>query len=266
MAAGLSLTLGVMGIINLAHGALYMIAGYVAWSVAVQFGLNFGMAILAGGIAAGLLGLLMERGFLRHLYRQQNEQVLLTIGFVYIFTNLSLWIWGAPPKAPFMPSFLSGSFNIVDWPYPTVRIAIILIGLASAVGLWWLQDKTRIGAMVRAGMEDKEMAMGLGVNTNMVSALLFFSGAFVAGFAGVIGAQLLGVHLSLSWDVLLYALVVVIVGGMGSVQGALLGAMLIGVVDAFVKNLFPMFATYTIYVAMIVMLLIKPGGLLGRKI
>jgi len=265
VAAGLSLTLGVMGIINLAHGALYMVAGYVAWSVAAQAGLNFGLAILAGALAAGLLGLLMERGFLRQLYKLANEQVLITVGFVYIFTNLSMWVWGATPKAPLIPSLLSGSFNIVDKPYPVVRIAIILIGLVSAVGLWWLQDKTRIGAMVRAGMEDKEMAMGLGINMDMVFALLFFLGALVAGFAGVIGSQLLGVNLALAWDILLYALAVVIVGGVGSVQGALLGAMIIGVVDTFVKALFPMYATYTVYIVIMLMLIAKPSGLLGRK-
>ena len=264
IASGLSLVLGVMGIVNLAHGVLYMVAGYVGWSVAVQYGLNFGLAVLAGGIAAGLLGLLMERRFLYHLYRQENEQVLLTIGFVYIFTNLSLWIWGPSPKAPFAPSFLSGSFPILGWSYPIVRIAIILIGLASAAGLWWLQDKTRLGAVVRAGMEDKEMAMALGVNMDKVSALVFSLGAFTAGVAGVIGAELLGVNLSLGWDILFYALIVVIVGGMGSVQGALLGAMLIGVIDAFGKAVFPEFASYTIYLTMIVMLLVRPSGLLRR--
>ncbi len=266
LACGLSLILGVMGILNLAHGALYMIAGYVGWSVAVRYGLNFGLAVLAGGVAAGLVGLLMERGFLRHLYRQLNEQVLLTIGFIYIFMNLSLWVWGPTPKAPFAPSFLSGSFHIMGWSYPSVRIAIILIGLVFAVGLWWLQDKTRLGAIVRAGMEDKEMAMGLGINMDRVFTLVFFFGAFTAGLAGVIGAQLLGVYLNLGWDILLYALIVVVVGGMGSVQGALLGAILIGLIDAFGKALFPEFAMYTIYLAMVIILLARPRGLLGRRI
>lgn len=266
LASGLSLILGVMGILNLSHGALFMIGGYVGWSVAIRHGLNFGFALVAGAVAAGLVGLVMERGFLRYLYRQLNEQVLLTIGFIYILTNLSLWIWGPSPKAPFVPSLLSGSFNIMGWPYPTVRIAIILTGLVLAIGLWWLQDKTRIGAIIRAGMEDKEMVMGLGINLDRLFTAVFFLGAFTAGLAGVVGAQLLGVNLSLGWEILLYALVVVVVGGMGSVQGAFLGAMLIGFIDTFGKVLFPEFATYTIYLAMITILLARPRGLLGRPI
>jgi len=266
LACGFSIILGVMGILNLTHGALFMVGGYVGWSVAMQCGLNFWLAILAGAGAAGLVGLVIERGFLRYLYRQLNEQVLLTIGFIYILENLSLWIWGPSPKAPFVPSLLSGSFNIMGWPYPTVRIAIILTGLVLAVGLWWLQDKTRLGAIIRAGMEDKEMVMGLGINLDRLFTIVFCFGAFTAGLAGLIGAQMLGVYLALSWDVLLYALIVVVIGGVGSVQGALLGAMLIGLIDTFGKALFPGLAMYTIYLAMITILLVRPRGLLGKAI
>ena len=266
LASGLSIILGVMGILNLSHGALFMIGGYVGWSVAIRYGLNFGFALGAGAVAAGLVGLVIERGFLRYLYRQLNEQVLLTIGFIYILTNLSLWIWGPSPKPPFAPSFLCGSFEIMGWPYPTVRIGIIITGLVLAVGLWWLQDKTRIGAIIRAGMEDKEMVMGLGINLDRLFTAVFFLGAFTAGLAGVVGAQLLGVNLSLGWEILLYALVVVVIGGMGSVQGAFLGAMLIAFIDTFGKVLFPEYATYTIYLAMIAILLVRPRGLLGRQI
>jgi branched-chain amino acid transport system permease protein len=265
LASGLSLILGVMGILNLTHGALYMIGAYVGWSLAEQYGFNFGMAVLASGVSAGLIGLVIERIFLRHLYRQLNEQVLLTFGFVYIITNLTQWVWGPVPRAPFTASFLSGSFNIGIWSYPAARISIILIGLVLAVGLWWLQDRTRVGAIVRAGMDDKEMTMGLGINLGRVSTAVFFLGAFIAGCAGIIGAQLLGAHLLLSTDILLLALVVVIVGGVGSVQGALLGAMLIGIIDAFGKALFPELAMFMIYLVMIIILLIKPTGLMGKK-
>jgi len=266
LASGFSLIFGVMGILNLSHGALYMVGAYVGWTIAVKYGLNFLFAALMGGLAAGLISLAMERGFFSHLYKQLNEQVLLTFGFIYILTNISMWVWGPIFKAPFTAPFLSGSFNFMDWSYPKARVATILIGLILAIGLWWLQDKTRVGAIVRAGMDDKEMTMALGVNLGLVSTALFFVGSFIAGFAGVIGANLLGVNLGLGMDVLLLALAVVIIGGVGSIQGALLGSMVIGIIDAFGKALFPELAMFTIYLVMIIILLVRPSGLLGRRV
>ncbi len=265
VASGLSVIFGLMGILNMAHGALYMVGAYVGWTVAVQHGLSFGLATLAGGIVAALVGLVIERGFLRHLYKQPNAQVLLTFGFIYILANLSQWIWGPDFRGPFTAPFLSGSFQIVGRSYPTARIGIIFIGLLVAVGLWWLQNKTRVGAIVRAGMDNKEMTGGLGINLARVSMAVFFLGSFIAGAAGVIGAQLLGVRTMMSIDILLLALVVIIVGGVGSVQGALLGSILIGTIDAFGRALFPEFAMFTIYLAMIAILLIRPSGILGRE-
>lgn len=265
VASGLSVIFGLMGILNMAHGALYMVGGYVGWTVAVQHGLSFGLATLAGGIVAALVGLVIERGFLRHLYKQPNAQVLLTFGFIYILANLSQWIWGPDFRGPFTAPFLSGSFQIVGRSYPTARIGIIFIGLLVAAGLWWLQNKTRVGAIVRAGMDNKEMTGGLGINLARVSMAVFFLGSFIAGAAGVIGAQLLGVRTMMSIDILLLALVVIIVGGVGSVQGALLGSILIGTIDAFGRALFPEFAMFTIYLAMIAILLIRPSGILGRE-
>lgn len=176
VASGLSVIFGLMGILNMAHGALYMVGAYVGWTVAVQHGLSFGLATLAGGIVAALVGLVIERGFLRHLYKQPNAQVLLTFGFIYILANLSQWIWGPDFRGPFTAPFLSGSFQIVGRSYPTARIGIIFIGLLVAVGLWWLQNKTRVGAIVRAGMDNKEMTGGLGINLARVSMAVFFFG------------------------------------------------------------------------------------------
>jgi branched-chain amino acid transport system permease protein len=161
---------------------------------------------------------------------------------------------------------LSRVQEIFGRPYSLARMVIILVGLVVAIVLWWLQDRTRAGAVVRAGMDDKEMTMGLGINLERVSMFVFFLAAFIAGVAGVIGAQLMGVHSMLGLDILLVALVVVIVGGMGSVQGSLLGGLLIGLIDTFGKSLFPQLAMFTIYLAMIVILIVKPSGLLGRKI
>ncbi len=161
---------------------------------------------------------------------------------------------------------LSGLLNIFGMPYPITRLVIIAIGLIVAIVLWWLQDRTRIGAIIRAGMDDKEMTMGLGINLEKVSMVVFFLAACVAGGAGVVGAQLMGVHSILGLDILLVALIVVIVGGMGSVQGALSGGISIGLIDTFGKSLFPQFAMFTMYLAMVVILLVKPSGILGRRV
>ncbi|MFH1243534.1 MAG: branched-chain amino acid ABC transporter permease [Pseudomonadota bacterium] len=266
IASGMSIVMGAMNITNLAHGVLYMVGGYVGWTAAVKFGAPFGVGVLAGGLAAGLCGLAIERGFLRFFYRQPNEQVLLTFGFVYIFTNLCLWVWGGWPRMPFTADFLSGSFEIMGRAYPKARMANIVIGSVMAVILWWLQDRTRVGAMVRAGMDHKEMTMGLGINLDRVFAVVFFVASCIAGMAGVLGAQLLGVYNALGLEILLLALIVIIVGGVGSVQGALLGGILIGVIDAFGRALFPRLAMFTMYFTMIIILLVRPSGLLGRKV
>jgi branched-chain amino acid transport system permease protein len=266
LASGLSLILGVMGILNLAHGALYMIGAYVGWTVAEFFGLDFWAAALIAAILVGLVGLAIQRGFLVHLHRLLTAQVLLTIGFVYIIGNLSLWIWGSIVKPPFTAPYLGGTVALAGWPYPISRIVIIAVGLVLSGGLWWLQDKTRIGAIVRAGIDNGEMTRGLGINLGLVNSILFFVGAAVAGFAGVIGAQIMGASLDLGLDVLLLSLIVVVIGGMGSVQGAFLGAMIIGVVDAFGKVFFPELAMFTMYIVMIIVLLTRPAGLMGRRL
>jgi branched-chain amino acid transport system permease protein len=266
IASGMSIVLGAMGITNLAHGAIYMVGAYVGWTVAVQLKASFALGLFAGGLSAGLVGLAIERGLIRRLYKQPNEQVLLTFGFVYILTNLCLWIWGGWPRPPFTAKFLAGSLEIMGRSFPKARIAIILVGFVLAIALWWLQDKTRAGAIVRAGMDDKETTMGLGINLELTFAVIFFISSFIAGAAGVVGAQLLGVRTSLGMEVLLFALIVIIVGGVGSIQGALLGGLLIGVIDAFGRALFPQLAMFTMYLTMIVVLIVRPTGLLGRKI
>jgi len=266
IAAGLSIIIGVMGVVNLSHGALYMFGGYFGWMIAQQLGLNFWLAVFIGGLAAGLVGLGIERAFLRRLYKQLNEQVLLTFGFLYIITNICLWVWGGDAKVPFWDPALSGSFNLAGLLYPKTRIIVIAIGTVLAVFLWWLQDKTRIGAIIRAGMDDREMVTGLGINLDRVSMLIFFLAAFIAGSAGVIGAQLWGVYSYQGIQTLLFALIVIIVGGIGSIQGALVGALTIGVIDAFGRALLPELSMFFMFMVMIIILIAKPSGLLGRKI
>ena len=266
LAASLSLIIGVMGILNLAHGALYMVGAFVGWTVAVQYELNFGLAALMGGLAAGLVGLIIERGLFRRLYKQLNEQVLLSFGLIYILTNLSQWVWGPRDRAPFTAPLWAGSFDIMGWSYPYSRVSIIFIGLILAAGLWWLQDKTRVGAIVRAGMDDAEMTSGLGINLTPITVGASFLGSALAGFAGVAGTPLLGqINLEAGLTMLLVALAVCVIGGVGSIQGAMVGALLIGIATALAATYLPVLAMFMMYIAMVLILVLRPSGLLGRK-
>jgi branched-chain amino acid transport system permease protein len=265
IASGLSLIFGVMGVLNLAHGAFFVLGAYIGLTLAGK-GWGFVLAALAAGAAVGLLGLVLERVFLGRLYKQVNEQVLLTLGLVYIYWNAILWIWGPKSHIGKAPLALQGDIVLTSFSYPLYRLWIILIGLAIFAGLWFLEERTRIGAIMRAGMDDKQMTTGLGINYPLFSSFVFFLGAFLGGLAGFLGTPILGIQPGLSMDILLIAIIVIVVGGVGHVAGALLGALLIGVVDAFGKAYFPDFALFTVYLAMIVILLSKPSGLLGRRV
>ena len=265
LASGLSITMGLMRIVNLAHGALYMVGAYVGLSIAQYTG-SFLLAILGGGFCAALIGFIMERGLLRRLYKREMDQVLFTIGLVYILTNLCQWIWGPMPLSGVTPPLLSGSIPMGPVKIPMFRLAMIIFGLAAAVFLWLFQEKTRMGAIIRAGMDNKEMTMGLGINLPLVFTAVFSLGAFVAGLCGLIGAPSLGINLAVGWDALLLGMIVVIVGGAGSIQGALAGGMIIGLVDAYGKAFFPEYAHFSIYMVLIIILLFRPSGLMGRTI
>lgn len=265
LGAGLSITMGLMKIANLAHGALYMVGAYVAVSVAQYTG-SFLLGLFAGGLCAAGIGYIMEAGFIRRLHKREMDQVLLTIGFVYILTNLTQWIWGPIPKSGITPSILDGGMQIGEIIIPWFRFAVIVCGLFAALLLWLLQEKTRMGAIIRAGMDNKNMTMVLGINIYAVFTFVFVLGSFVAGFCGLIGAPSFGINLATGWDTLLYAMIVVIVGGTGSIPGTLAGGMIIGLVDAFGKAYFPSLADFSIYLVLIFILLFRPSGLMGRRI
>ena len=264
IASGLALIYGVMGVLNLAHGSLYMLGAYLGLT-AVRLGGNWVLAIFAAGVMVAVVGLAMDRGILSHLYKRVGEQALITVGLVYIFLNAVIWIWGPFSKMGNPPTILSANIEIGSFQFPSYRFFLIAVGLAIAAGLWLLQDKTRAGAIVRAGMQDKEMTMALGIDYALVSTAIFCLGGFLAGVAGFMGTPLLGAYWGMGIDVLLLAIIAVVVGGVGYVQGTLLGAILIGVIDSFGKVLFPDLAYFTIYLVMIVVLVVRPSGLLARK-
>jgi branched-chain amino acid transport system permease protein len=264
VAAGLSFVLGLMGIVNIAHGALVMTGAYVGLNVA-KATRSLVLGGLAGALLAGLVGLFLERGFLRKLYRFQLDQILVTFGFVYILANVHLWVYGAWPLEAFIPSALSGSFAIGRFSFSAFRMVIMCIGVVLCPVLWWIQDRTKIGAIIRAGMDDPDMVAVMGINLRPINIAVFFAAACLAGFAGVLGAfPLGGVNLGLGQEMVFLAIAVVVVGGVGSIQGAFASALIIGVFSSVAGTYLPAAAMFVPYFLMIVILIFRPQGLFGR--
>jgi branched-chain amino acid transport system permease protein len=264
IASGLSLVFGVMGVINLAHGALYMLGAFIGLAVAA-FTNNFLIAAIGATLGLGIIGLIVERVFLGRLYRMLDQQALLTLGFVYIFANIALWVWGPFPLMGKTPAFLSSSIDIGDYAFPVYRFGLIFMGIVLFFGMWWLQDKTRIGARVRAGMDNKNMTMSLGINYGLIATAIFILGAALGGLAGFLGSPILGADPQMSMPTLLLAMIIVVIGGLGSVQGALIGSLIIGIITTFGNVYFQDFSMFTAYFIFIIVLIVKPTGLLGRK-
>jgi len=265
LAAGLSLMFGLMGIVNLAHGAYFMVGGYVGLSILEATG-DFKLAILAGGATGAFLGFITERFFMRRVYGlRHHEPILLTFALSLILSDLSLFLWTGTPRWVQPPSLLDFSINILGTYYPAYRLTIILTGIVVFTALYWFQEKTKWGAIVRAGVDNKEMATGLGINIPKVFTMVFSLGAFIAGFGGFVGSPILGLHIGLDVEIIMLALAVVIVGGIGSLPGCLATCLLLGLADTFGKVLWQKYASLTIYIIVVIVLLAKPTGLFGKK-
>ena len=264
LAAGLSLIYGLMKILNLTHGSFYLLGGYIGLVVVHSTG-SFVLAVLAGSFAIAVIGVLMERFLLRRFHLQELPQTLLTFGFLFIFSDLAILIWGGNPQTMPKPAMFAQSIQIGAFYYPSYRLFIIVFGFAIAAFLWWIQEGTRIGAMLRAGVDDEEIARALGINVSLLFTLVFALGAFLAALGGVMGGPIMGIYPGADFEVLLLGFVVVIVGGLGSLKGALVGGLIVGMLDNFGKVFFPEFALFTIFAPMALILALRPAGLFGRE-
>jgi branched-chain amino acid transport system permease protein len=264
LSSGLSLIFGVMRIVNLAHGSYFLLGGYVALTVIRHTG-SWVLAIPAAALTIGVLGLVMERFFLRRLGFDALRQVLLTIGFAVVFQQAALQIWGGESMNIPTPPSLAWSLELYGLYFPMYRV--FMIGLVTVVGgiLWWLIETTRFGAVIRATVDDAQMARGVGIDTSRVSMAVFGLGASLAALGGVIGGGFTGIYPGLDSEVLPLAFAVVIIGGMGSLRGALAGSLIVGLMDNFGKALFPELAYFTLYAPMALILAVKPSGLFGRE-
>ena len=263
MSSGFTLAFGIMRIINVAHGALYLLGAYVAISAMHATG-SFPLALAAGGASTMALGVITQRVALHRIYDNQLAQVLFTMGLAFVIGDVALVIWGGNPQVLPTPMGLSGSVELGPLVYPIYRLFLILMGALVALILWLVMTRTRIGATLRACVDDEEMARGVGVNTNLLFMMMFGLSAFLAGLSGAFGAPVIGAARGVDFEVLPLTLVVVILGGLGSLEGALVGSLFVGIVDSLGKALFPELSYFTLFAPMAIVLAVKPTGLLGR--
>lgn len=264
IAGGLTLVFGVMRIVNIAHGSFYMLGVYVAFSVVART-----HSLVAGAIAAmlvvGVVGFVIQRFFLRRFAGQPLPEMMMTMGFALLLRDGIFAIWGGDPFALPYPSSLQGSLEFHDVVFPEYRLFVIVVAAAVAIFLGILNNKTLIGAKLRAAVDDPEMAAGTGIPVALLCGLVFAVGAALAAFGGVMGGPILGGYSGIDFDLLPLAFVVVIVGGMGSLRGAVVGSIVVGMIDNFGKALVPELSYFTLFAPMVIMLAIKPTGLYGRN-
>ena len=260
-----SVSLGLMGVINASHGAIFMISGFTGITVAWQTG-NWLLGVLTGGVTASVVALVINLGFLQHLYKQALPQILVTFGWAFALANISLWIWGGMTRIVPEPEFLTAIVNFAGFPIPSYRLALTGVGTGVFFLIWWMQEKTRIGAIIRAGMDDAEMLSALGVNLKPVAIGAFCLTLGLAGMAAVAASPVIGGISFTTWTYVFFmAITITIIGGLGSVQGAFAGAIIVGVLWVWLATFFPALPTIGMYAGLVIILLFRPRGLLGRK-
>ena len=265
LAAGFSLIFGLMRVANLSHGAYFMLGAYVGLSV-LDHGYGFGLAILAAGLVVGLLGAFVERVVLRRLAGNSLSQVLATLGIAFVIADGSLWIWGGDPRPVSAPAFVAGAIELFGLTFPAYRLAVLVVSIVVAIALWLLLEKTRLGMMIRASVDDTQMARAIGIPASRLFTIVFCLGAALAGIGGIIAAPILSVYPGMDTDMLPLALVVVILGGLGSLAGAFAGSFLIGFVYSFGQVLVPDLAYVILFLPMVIILAARPRGLFGRLV
>jgi len=264
LGGGMTLIFGTMKIVNIAHGGFYLLGGYTGYIVAQYTG-NFFLAIVGACATVGLIGMALERFLLRTLSGQLLRQMLMTMGITLFIADVLLLIFKGYPLTLSVPAYIGGTIQLGGMRFHLLRVFMIVCAVLVYITLWWIQEKTRAGAIVRAVVDNAEVAQGIGINVDRVSMAVFGLGALLAAFAGVIGSAFTAIYPGLDFAVLPLAFVVVILGGMGSLKGALVGAVIVGFIDNFAKALFPELAYFSLFFPMIVMLSIKPTGLFSRE-
>ena len=266
LSAGFSLIFGLMRIPNLTHGSLFMLGAYFGAFGYRGAAINFWVAAVVGALLVAAVGALIERLLLRRLLGEQLAQVLVTLGISFMIADLCLMGWGGDPISVATPPEFEGFARVGSLVFPIYRLVIILVAVAVAIALWLMLDRTRLGAMIRAGVDDPEIARVVGIRVSRLFTIVFALGAGLAGFAGMIGSPILSVYPGLDTDMLPLALVVVILGGTGSLLGSFVGSMIIGLIYNFGQALLPELAYFILFLPMLLVLVLRPQGLFGRQL
>ncbi len=265
ISAGLTIIFGVLRIVNFAHGSLFMVGAYLAFTFYGQLGWPFGAAIAASLVGVGLLGLVMERGFLRRIYGiDESYQLLLTFGFILILDDTVKLVWGGVFRIPPIPAFLDGAWTLFGRPFPVYNAFVVALGLLVAGGLWLLFEKTWWGRTVRATASDREMASAIGVNVPRVFTGVFVFGAMLAALGGALGTPVRVVAPGIGAEMIIQAFIITVIGGLGNLKGAFVSSIIVGVLSAYGTLFFPVFELFFIFVIMAAVLLVRPQGLFAR--
>ena len=263
LAAGFSLIFGLMRIANLSHGAYFMLGAYIGLSL-LERGAPFYVAMLGAGAAVGVLGALVERLVLRRLAGNTLAQVLATLGIAFMIADFCLWFWGGDPRPVSSPAALSGAVRLFGFAFPLYRLSVLLFAIAVAIVLWLMLEKTRLGVMIRASVDDMQMARSVGIPAPRLFVVVFALGTALAGIGGVVAAPILSVYPGMEADTLPLALAVVILGGLGSLFGAFVGSFVVGFIYTFGQVLLPDLAYIILFLPVVIILAARPRGLFGR--
>lgn len=261
IASGFSLMFGLMRVVNLAHGAFYILGAYLAWTVQSQGG-DWVVGLFVAAVGVGLLALLTF--FLVRRVQGDLPQTLLTLGLGIGVADLSLWIWGGLPKTMRAPEILTTRIAIGGFTYPGYRYFVLITAVVVGFGLWYMLQRTRLGKIIRAGVDNREMVSAIGINIDSLFVKVFLLGGVITGFAGAIGGSYLAFGPGADFEILTFALVVVIIGGMGSIAGSAVGAIVVGLVDSFGRTYASELSIFLLGLTVIVVILIRPQGLFGR--
>ena len=265
LASGFTLSFGLMRVVNMAHGAYYLLGGYIGLSIAEKTG-SFALALAGGGAAIIVVGYVIDRFLIRRTGENHLAQVLLTVGVAFVLGDVALQIWGGDNLMVPAPQALKGAVVLPGGIYyPKYRFVLIFLGLVVGVALWLLYKKTQIGAVVRAGVDDREQVNATGINVDRLFVMVSALASFLAGLAGVAGGAFLTLYPGAEWEILVYALVVVIVGGLGSLEGAMIGALIVGLLDAYGRWLLPEFSYFVLFGPIALLMIFRPRGLFGRE-
>ena len=266
LSLGLAVIFGLLGIVNFAHGALYMLGAFAAWIMLDQFGINYWAALLLAPLTVGILGMLIERLFLKHLYKLDPLYgLLLTFGLALIFEGVFRELYGVSGQNYEVPELLSGATNLGFMVLPNYRAWVVLVSLVVCLGTWYLIERTRLGAYLRAGTENAALVQAFGINVPLMVMLTYGAGAALAALAGVLAAPIIQINPLMGSNLIIVVFAVVVIGGMGSILGSVITGLALGLIEGLTRVFYPEASNIVVFVIMVIVLMVRPAGLFGKE-